>query len=395
MFNFEELVDRRGLYHRSVETRIFEGVEPKDGFSIIPMSIADMNFKTAPAVINEIDKRFKRDVFGYSINSKEFFDSIISWQKRRHGVNSIDEKNIGYENGVLGGLSSTATALLSRGDNILLHRPTYAGFNGILKNLGFNLIYSDLKIDKENVWRMDYEDMEKKIVENKIHLFVMCSPHNPTGRVWTRKELEKAYEIFKKHDIYVVSDEIWSDLILSGKKHIPSQLINEDAKSRTIAFYAPTKGYNLAGLGVSYHIVYNDFLNDRLLKEESLCHYNLNNVLSEAALIGAYSNDGEAWLDSLREVIEGNINLALDFFSKIKGVDVIKPEGTYLIYPDFEKYLINKNISLYDLLVKCIEHGLLVSDGRIFGGKSTIRMNLAMPRKMLEEALDRFDKYIL
>lgn len=201
----------------------------------------------------------------------------------------------------------------------MLHRPTYAGFNGILKNLGFNLIYSDLKIDKENVWRMDYEDMEKKIVENKIHLFVMCSPHNPTGRVWTRKELEKAYEIFKKHDVYVVSDEIWSDLILSGKKHIPSQLINEDAKSRTIAFYAPTKGYNLAGLGVSYHIVYNDFLNDRLLKEESLCHYNLNNVLSEAALIGAYSNDGEAWLDSLIEVIEGNIHLAVDFLVKLKG----------------------------------------------------------------------------
>lgn len=161
---------------------------------------------------------------------------------------------------------------------------------------------------------MDYEDMEKKIKENHIHTALLCSPHNPSGRVWERWELERMMELFHKYDVQVISDEIWSDLTFFGKKHIPTQSVSEDARQRTIAFYAPSKTFNLAGLVGSYHIVYNKKLADALRWYESLGHYNDMNVLSMHALIGAYTTDGREWLAELKKVLETNINYALDFF---------------------------------------------------------------------------------
>lgn len=146
----------------------------------------------------------------------------IKWQETRNGVTGLTKACIGYENGVLGGVVSALNVLCSKGDSVLLHSPTYIGFTGTLTNNGYHIVHSQLKKDGGKVWRMDFEDMEKKIVENHIHVCIMCSPHNPTGRVWEKWELEKAMELFKKHDVYVISDEIWSDLILEGYKHIPT-----------------------------------------------------------------------------------------------------------------------------------------------------------------------------
>ena len=183
---------------------------------------------------------------------------------------------------------------------MLVHSPTYIGFTMSLKNNGYNIVHSDLVLDDKGVWRMDFEDMERKIVENKIHAAIMCSPHNPCGRVWEKWELEKAMELFKKHDVYVVSDEIWSDIILADNKHIPTQSVSEDARNRTVAMYAPSKTFNLAGLIGSYHIVYNSWIRERMEKESSLCHYNEMNVLSMYALIGAYKKEGMSGRTSLR-----------------------------------------------------------------------------------------------
>ena len=218
-------------------------------------------------------------------------------------MTGLTKECIGYENGVLGGVISALNVLCSKGDSVLVHSPTYVGFTGALTNNGYYIVHSALKKDEENVWRMDFADMEKKIVENHIHACIMCSPHNPTGRVWERWELEKAMELFKKHDVYVVSDEIWSDLILGENKHIPTQMISEDARNRTIAMYAPSKTFNLAGLIGSYHIIYNSWLRDRVDKESSLSHYNEMNVLSMYALIGAYQPEGYEWVDELRQVL--------------------------------------------------------------------------------------------
>ena len=189
------------------------------------------------------------------------------------------------------------------------------GFSGSLNNSGYNIVLSQLYRDEDGIWRMDFEDMERKIVENNIHAALFCSPHNPTGRVWERPEIEKAMEIYKKHDVYVVSDEIWSDIILGGHKHIPTQSISEDAKNRTVALYAPSKTFNLAGLIGSYHVIYNKRLRDRVNKESSLSHYNSMNMLSMYALIGAYKPEGYEWVDELCETLTANADYACDYIN--------------------------------------------------------------------------------
>ena len=274
---------------------------PKDGFDVIPMWIADMNFPALPTIQEAMIKRIQHPTFGYFMPRQEYFDSIIRWQEAHNGVTGLTAANIGYENGVLGGVATALAVLCSKGDKVLLHSPTYVGFTHTLKDNGYDIIHSPLILDEQGIWRMDFEDMEKKIVEHKIHAAIFCSPHNPCGRVWERWEIEKAMELYKKHDVLVISDEIWSDIILTGYKHIPTQCISEDAKMRTIAMYAPSKTFNLAGLIGSYHIIYNPVLRSRVRKESSLSHYNSMNVLSMYALIGAYTPTGEAWLEELRK----------------------------------------------------------------------------------------------
>ena len=256
-----------------------------------------MNFPTVPTIPEAIIARARHPAYGYFSPTEEYFASIIRWHETRNGVTGLTKECIGYENGVLGGVVSALNIFCSRGDNVLLHSPTYIGFTHSLENNGYNIVHSPLVKDENNVWRMDFEDMEKKIVENRVHAAVFCSPHNPCGRVWERWELERAMELYKKHDVMVVSDEIWSDIILGGHRHIPTQSVSEDARSRTVAVYAPSKTFNLAGLVGSYHIIYNPVLRDRVEKEASLSHYNSMNVLSMHALLGAYRPEGYEWVD--------------------------------------------------------------------------------------------------
>lgn len=302
---------------------------------------------------------------------------------------------IGYENGVLGGVISALNVLCSKGDKVLLHAPTYIGFTMSLTNNGYDIIHSPLVEDEEGIWRMDFEDMEKKIVENNIHATVFCSPHNPCGRVWERWELERAMELFKKHDVYVVSDEIWSDIILEGHKHIPLQSISEDARNRTVGVYSPSKTFNLAGLVGSYHVIYNKWLRERVLKESSLSHYNSMNVLSMHALIGAYKPEGYEWTDELCQTITGNINYACAYIREhFEGVEVCKPQGTYMLFVDCTKWCEAHGKTIDELEKAAWDVGVAVQDGRMFHGACHIRMNLALPLSRVKEAFDRLDKHV-
>ena len=341
-FDFTTILDRRGKDAIAVDIPYSGGYgEQKEGFDIIPMWVADMNFPALPTIQEEMIKRIQHPTFGYFRPRDEYFDSIIRWQETRNEVTGLTKENIGYENGVLGGVATAMRVLCSNGDKVLLHSPTYVGFTGVLKNNGYDIVHSPLVQDENGVWRMDFEDMEKKIVDNKIHTAIFCSPHNPTGRVWEKWEVEKAMELYKKHDVMVISDEIWSDLTLPGVKHIPTQSVSEDAKKRTIAFYAPSKTFNLAGLIGSYHIIYNKLLKDRMDKEASLSHYNSLNVMSMYALIGAYKDEGYEWVDELREVIGGNVDFACDYIEKnFKGVKVCRPQGTYMLFIDCGNFCI-------------------------------------------------------
>ena len=394
-YDFTTIMDRRGMDAIAVDKIPYENVQVEEGFSTIPMWVADMNFQTVPTIPEAMIERTKHAAYGYFEPRKEYYDAIINWHQARNGVTGLTEEAIGYENGVLGGLVSAMNVLCSKGDKILVHAPTYIGFTHSLENNGYHLIHSDLKQDEAGIWRMDYEDMEKKIKEEHIHAAILCSPHNPCGRVWERWELEKAMELYQKYDVYIVSDEIWSDLTLTGYRHIPTQMISEDARMRTVALYAPSKTFNLAGLVGSYHIIYNSYLRERIRKESSLSHYNAMNVLSMYALIGGYSQAGMEWTDELRQVLTENVDYACDYIRKhFDGVEVSRPQGTYMLFLDCQKWCEAHDVTIDELQKKGVRKGVIWQDGRPFHGAYSIRMNLALPKTLVEEAFERLRKWV-
>lgn len=397
-YDFKSIMDRHGMDAIAVDGIGGENgyaAAPKPGFDIIPMWVADMNFPTVPTIPEAIINRAKHPAYGYFDMRDEYYDSIIRWQEKRNGVKDLGRACIGYENGVLGGVISALNVFCSKGDKVLLHTPTYIGFTGALGNNGYEMVLSSLKKDPDNIWRMDFEDMEEKIRKEKIHAAVFCSPHNPCGRVWERWELEKAMELFRKYDVYVVSDEIWSDIILAGHHHIPTQSVSEDARMRTVAMYAPSKTFNLAGLVGSYHIIYNPWIRDRVMKESSLCHYNDANVLSMHALMGAYRQEGEEWVDELCAVITENVEYACDHIEKhYPGVTVSRPQGTYMLFLDCEEWCRSHDMTLEELEKAGWDVGVIWQDGKMFHGEYSIRMNLALPLSRVKEAFRRLDEYV-
>ncbi|MBQ0133703.1 MAG: aminotransferase class I/II-fold pyridoxal phosphate-dependent enzyme [Clostridiales bacterium] len=393
-FDFTTLIDRSGTGSTAAEIIPIRGAEVREGFDKIPMWVADMSFATVPAVQKALHRRIDHPCFGYFITPDAYYDAIIDWQRKRNGV-EVKKEQINYQNGVLGGVVSALQAFTAPGESILVHAPTYVGFTGVLTNNGRNIVHSQLKQDEQGVWRMDYEDMEAKFRDQHIHFMVFCSPHNPCGRVWERWELEKAYELFKKYDVIVVSDEIWSDIILPGHTHIPTASISDDARSRTISLYALSKTFNLAGLVGSYSVIYNDYLRDRVMKQAGLCHYNDANVLSVEALIGAYCDEGERWVGELCETLNNNVELAYRFFTEqVKGVKLAKPEGTYMMYLDCEDWCREHGKTIDELQRLGVSVGVIWQDGRPFHRPYAIRLNLALPTARLQEALDRLDKYV-
>jgi cystathionine beta-lyase len=396
-YDFTSILDRKGKDAIALDLVGAPGAPypaPREGFDVIPMWVADMNFPVVPTIQEAMIARAQQPTFGYFFPRQEYTQAIIDWQKN-HNDADVKPENLGYENGVLGGVATALAVLASKGDNILVHAPTYVGFTGTLTNNGYHIVHSHLVLDEQGIWRMDFEDMEKKIVENKIHTAILCSPHNPTGRVWEKWEVEKAMELYKKHDVFVISDEIWSDIILNGYKHTPTQSVSEDAKNRTVAMYAPSKTFNLAGLVGSYHIIYNKWLKDRCDKESSLGHYNSMNVMSMHALIGAYQPEGYQWVQELNETITGNVDFACKYIAEhFEGVTVSRPQGTYMLFIDCAGWLEKTGKTMDELMKAGWDVGVVWQDGRAFHGQTHIRLNLALPLSRVQEAFERLDKYV-
>ena len=398
-FDFTTVMDRHGKDALAVDglgtAPGFIPDAPGEGFDAIPMWVADMNFPTVPAAVRSVMERAQHPAFGYYAVPQEYYDAIIGWQRERNGVQNLTAENIGYENGVLGGVVSALRAFTVAGDSVLLHSPTYIGFTKCIEDNGRKIILSDLKQDEKGIWRMDYEDMDRKLKENHIHLAVFCSPHNPTGRVWERAEIEQAMEVYRQNDCIVISDEIWSDLTLDGYQHIPTQSVSEDARNRTIAFYAPSKTFNLAGLIGSYHIIYDALLRDRVNRSGEATHYNSMNVLSMHALLGCYSDEGKRWTDELRKVLSENADYATEHIQKYyHGISLARPQGTYMLYLDCEAYCREQNMTMDELIRKGWDVGVIWQDGRPFHRPFAIRMNLASPASRIKEAFRRLDQYV-
>ena len=398
-YDFTSIIDRQGKDAIAIDMvgkpGGFAPDGPKEGWDVIPMWIADMNFATVPTIPEAIIERAKHPLYGYFNASDEYYNSIIKWQETRNGVTGLTAEHIGYENGVLGGVVSTLTAFAAPGDAVLLHSPTYIGFTNSVTNAGYRIVHSPLVKDEDGVWRMDFADMDAKIKANNIHVAIFCSPYNPCGRVWERWEIEKAMEVYKANDCVVISDEIWSDIILNGNKHIPTQSVSEDARNRTVAMYAPSKTFNLAGLVGSYHIIYNKYLRDRVRAKSSKPHYNSMNVFSMHALIGAYKPEGYEWVDELCEVLSENVNYACDYIENhFEGLELCKPQGTYMLFVDCTKWCEAHGKTIDDVERACWDVGVAVQDGRMFHGPCSLRINLALPLERVKEAFNRMDKYV-
>lgn len=388
MFDFTTKMNRQGQDAIAWDRIPVQGAKIEKGYDKIPMWVADMNFPTFPGIISSIQDRLSMPHFGYFDLPQAYYDAIIYWHEKRHDQ-KISSEEIGYENGVLGGVSCALQAFSNPNDPILVHSPTYIGFTGCLKNNNRTIIHSKLKKDEKGIWRMDFDDMEEKIKKHSIKLCIFCSPHNPTGRVWEKWEIEKAMQLFKKYDCIVLSDEIWSDILLNNNTHIPTSSISEDAKMRTISFYAPSKTFSLAGLVGAYHILWDQNKKKEMDKIAKMSHYNTPNLLSVYALIGAYTEQGEQWVNELCEVLSKNVDMAMNFFSNYNEIEVSRPQGTYMLYLDLDKYVKKYNTDLDTVLQKGISKGVIWQDGRPFQMDNTIRSNLALPSSRIQEALNR------
>ena len=396
-YDFTTVLDRKGNDAIALDALgVSNGrwpTAPKDGFSIIPMWVADQNFKVAPSVVDAIQKRASHASFGYYYPRDEYFESIINWQKVRNGID-IDRKEIGYENGVLGALSSAIRAFTEPGEPILVHGPTYIGFTGVLENTGRQKIVSMLKRDAEGTWRMDFEEMEAKIKEHNIRFTIFCSPHNPAGRIWEPEEIKAFADLCEKYGIIIFADEIWSDILLDGRNFTPTAVVSEYARMNTITACAPSKTFNLAGLIGSYRIVHNRELRMKMDAIEDETHYNSMNVLSQYALIGAYSKEGMEWADELKQVLSENARFTCDYLLSKPGLSLARPEGTFMIYIDTTEYLKESGREFEDLLKGGWDVGVAWQNGEPFGVKNAIRINFALPKWQIEEAAERLDKYV-
>ena len=386
MYNFDSIIDRR-----NTGCMKWDGLNKLFGRDdIIPLWVADMDFPSAEPIKKALVSRAEHNVFGYTFTSDEYYEAVIGWMKRRHNWH-IERDWIVYTPGVVPALSYAIRAFTEPGDKVILQSPVYHPFYSTIEENGRVIVKNPLKL-VDGKYYMDYEDLEDKI-DSKTKMLILCSPHNPVGRVWKEEELKKLADICIKNNIMVVSDEIHFDIVYSNNKHIVFGRISEEIMNNSIVLTAPSKTFNIAGLQVSNVIISNEELRRRYNKELSKDHIGRPNVFGAEALIAAY-NYSEDWLDELLIYLEGNRDFFINYVNeKIPKLKAIKPEGTYLIWVDCSG--LNKDSEqLRDFFVnKC---KVALNSGIMFGeeGKTFMRFNIGCSRSVLEEALNRIEKAI-
>lgn len=384
-YNFDEIVDRRN----SDATKWTNLTEVYGTEDVLPLWIADMDFKSANEIIEAMRDRVDHGVFGYIKRQDSFYDAIINWVKRRFDWD-IKKEWILFTPGVVAGFNIGVRELVNKGEKVLIQPPAYPPFFRVMENNDRILDTNPLIHDGER-FVMDYEDLEKRIEGTK--LMILCNPHNPVGRVWSKEELERLGHICIKNNTVIISDEIHCDFTLKGIKHTPLAKISKDLEERTITLMAPSKTFNIAGLVTSFAIIPNDEIRETYKKAIEAMEIDGTNIFGALALEVAY-NHGEEWLEQVLEYIEDNIDYAVDYINNnIPGVKVDKPDGTYLLWLDFNE--INRTADeIQDALIKIGKVGL--NDGRAYGidYDKFFRLNVGCPRSILEDGLGRIKKAV-
>lgn len=382
-YNFDEIVPRRN-------TLSYKWDSAADG-EVLPMWVADMDFRTAPAIVEALQKRVSHGIFGYTRVPDAYYDAVINWFGRRHGWKIRRERMI-YTSGVVPALSAIIKALTVPGDKVVVQTPVYNCFFSSIRNNGCTLVSNPL-VRVEDTWKMDFEDLEQKVSDPKAKLFLLCNPHNPAGRVWTQEELTRMGEICFRHDVMIISDEIHCELVFPEYRYIPFASISEEFAARSVTCISPSKAFNMAGLQIANIVAPDEEVRrkiDKAININEVCDVNPFGVL---ATIAAY-NEGEEWLVQLLDYLKGNYLWMRDFCRKyLPQFPVSRLEGTYLVWMDCSP-LHQSSEELERNLMK--ESRLWLNAGAMYGaeGEGFMRWNIACPRSVLEEGLNRFCKYV-
>ena len=381
-YDFDKPVNRRDTHSMKWDVKEHE----------LPMWVADMDFQTAPEIRAAIQERAAHGVFGYSVVPEEWYQAYMGWWERRHGF-SMEKEWLVFCTGVVPAISSMVRKLTTMGENVLVQTPVYNIFFNSIVNNGRNVIENPLRYD-ENGYQMDFEDLERKLSDPQTTLMILCNPHNPVGRIWSREELEQVGELCRKYHVTVISDEIHCDLTSPGKEYIPFASVSESCRNHSITCIAPTKAFNLAGLQTAAVAVPNPNLRHKVWRGLNTDEVAEPNSFAVEAAVVAFTK-GDAWLDALRAYIQENKNHVENFLKKeVPQIRPVPSEATYLLWLDCRKM----QGCATEFTQYLREHkGLYLSEGRQYGesGKFFIRMNIACPRSWLEDGIKRLVDGIL
>mgnify|MGYP002754167936 FL=1 len=377
-YNFDEVVCRK-----HTDALKLEALAPRWGRTdLLPMWVADMDFKTPPFIVEVMKKRMECEIFGYTAKPESWYEAIISWQARRHQW-TITKEMISFVPGVVPALAMAVQAFTERGEKVMIQQPVYNPFAQVIRNNHRELVNCPLEL-KDGQYHINFEVFEEKIKGCKLFLF--CHPHNPGGRVWTREELQKVATICAQNNVIVVADEIHADLTLPPYQHIPFATVSEEAAQNSVVFASPSKAFNMAGLATSYAVIANPTLRRRFESYVEGNELAAGNVFAFNTVVAAY-NKGEEWLQQMLNYVQGNVDEVIHYIEKyIPQLKVIVPQASYLVFIDFSAL----QLSQKEIVALCTDKAhLALNDGAIYGeeGKGYMRINLACPRSVVKQAL--------
>lgn len=374
--DFDKIINRRG-------SGSYKWDDPADGSVMIELWVADMDFEVAKPIKDALMRRVEHGVFGYTRVGDEFYNAVIDWFVDRHNWH-IDASSIIYTSGVVPAISAIIKALAAPGDKVAVMPPVYNCFFSSIKNNGCRVAESPLKL-VDNRYEIDFDNLETVLADDDVKLLLLCNPHNPAGRVWTREELAAIDMMCRRHDVTVISDEIHCELTFHPYRYTPYATISDEARAKAVICVSPSKAFNIAGLQIACIVCNDDTMRrriDRAININEVCDVNPFGV---TALVAAY-RQGAPWLEAVIDYIHGNYRLLVDFFAQnLPQMSVIDLEGTYLAWIDCRA----TGLSSDEIERRGRENGVRVASGSIYGGEGFIRINLATQRSRLREGLQR------
>lgn len=386
-YDFEQIIDRTG----TASLKYDFGMERRGRDDLLPLWVADMDFRLPDAILDEIKRRVDHGIFGYTDLKPDYKDTVRKWLREKHGWD-IQTDWITVTPGVVYAISIAIRAFTEQGDSVIIQQPVYYPFSECVVNNKRKLINSQLLYENGRYY-MDYEDFERKVEENHVRLFLLCSPHNPVGRVWSREELTRIGKICQKHGVIIFSDEIHCDITYPGVKHIPFADISPDSASRVIVGTSPSKTFNLAGLQISNIVIPDQELRKRFRRENEAAGYSQANVLGLTACKAVYEL-GDRWYQEMLAYLAGNLKFVREFLRQyLPQIRLVEPEGTYLVWLDCG----GLNLTHHELEELIVERARLWLDpGVIFGRETALfeRINIACPRAVLKMAMDRLKEAV-